>query len=67
MHKGDRVTLAEPCDPGKLLPENKAFWTYLGSLTTPPFSESVIWMVMKEPIEISHKQIGINIYLYNNF
>lgn len=84
MHKGDRVTLAEPCDPSKLLPENKAFWTYLGSLTTPPFSgfffsilqqdvlflfsvnnsinpisESVIWMVMKEPIEISHKQIEL--------
>lgn len=54
-----QVTLTEPCDPGKLLPENKAFWTYLGSLTTPPFSESVIWMVFKEPIEISHKQIEL--------
>lgn len=53
------MTLTEPCDPGKLLPENKAFWTYLGSLTTPPFSESVIWMVFKEPVEISHKQIEL--------
>lgn len=42
-----------------MLPENHAFWTYLGSLTTPPFSESVIWMVLKEPIEISHKQIDL--------
>lgn len=31
----------------------------VGSLTTPPFSESVIWMVLKEPIEISHKQIEL--------
>lgn len=43
----------------KLLPEKKCFWTYLGSLTTPPFSESVIWMVFKEPVEISHKQIEL--------
>lgn len=27
-----QVTLTEPCDPGKLLPQNKAFWTYLGKL-----------------------------------
>lgn len=60
MHKGDRVTLADtPCDPAKFMPESHSFWTYLGSLTTPPFSESVIWIVMKEPIEISHKQIEL--------
>lgn len=54
-----QVTLTEPCDPGKLLPKSPTFWTYLGSLTTPPFSESVIWIVFKQPIEISHRQIEL--------
>lgn len=52
-----QVTLPEPCDPAKLLPDNPAFWTYLGSLTTPPFSESVIWMVFKNPQQVSLKQL----------
>lgn len=56
-HKGDRVTLREALDPSKLLPENKAYWTYLGSLTTPPFNESVIWIVFKNPVELSAEQL----------
>lgn len=57
-HKGDRVTLQEALDPSKLLPENKAYWTYLGSLTTPPFNESVIWILFKNPVELSPEQVG---------
>lgn len=56
-HKGDRVTLPNPIDPSHFLPENQAYWTYLGSLTTPPFSESVIWIVFKDPIEVSREQV----------
>lgn len=33
MHKGDRVTVSS-LDPGKFLPENRAYWTYEGSLTS---------------------------------
>jgi carbonic anhydrase len=29
----------------------------LGSLTTPPCSECVIWIVYKEPIQMSHEQV----------
>lgn len=54
-----QVTLPEACDPAKLLPENPIFWTYLGSLTTPPCSESVIWMVFKESVEVSKKQLEL--------
>lgn len=54
-----QVTLPEPCDPNKLLPNNPAYWTYFGSLTTPPFSESVIWLVFKEPVEVSLKQLEL--------
>jgi carbonic anhydrase len=40
-----------------LLPNNKAFFSYSGSLTTPPCSESVKWNVLTEPIQVSEEQI----------
>lgn len=40
-----------------LFPQNKQYYRYSGSLTTPPCSEGVIWMVMKNPVEMSKKQI----------
>uniref|UniRef100_U5END8 Carbonic anhydrase n=1 Tax=Corethrella appendiculata TaxID=1370023 RepID=U5END8_9DIPT len=56
-HKGDRVTLTKPLDPGSFLPATPAYWTYLGSLTTPPCSECVIWIIFKEPLEVAHEQL----------
>ena len=36
----------------------------MGSLTTPPCSEGVLWMVMRNPVSISPEQIGIFARLY---
>jgi carbonic anhydrase len=44
-------------DPTSLLPENKAYYTYLGSQTAPPCTEGVRWFVLKTPIELSAKQV----------
>ena len=51
-------------DLKRLLPEDKRYFTYMGSLTTPPCSEGVLWMVMKTPVNISPEQINIFARLY---
>lgn len=40
-----------------LLPADRTYFNYSGSLTTPPCSEGVNWMVMEDPIEVSAAQI----------
>lgn len=59
QHKGDKVTFCEPLDPAKLLPTKTAYWTYPGSLTTPPCTESVIWLLFKEPVQVSAEQLSL--------
>lgn len=51
-------------DLGQLLPEQRQYYTYMGSLTTPPCSEGVLWMVMKQPAGVSREQIGVFAKLY---
>lgn len=51
----------------KLLPKNKTFLSYDGSLTTPPCSEEVSWNILVESIELSPEQIATfeSLYPYN--
>ena len=44
-------------DARPLLPADKTFFTYSGSLTTPPCTEGLTWYVLKTPIEMSPAQI----------
>ncbi|BCN93761.1 hypothetical protein THMIRHAM_15460 [Thiomicrorhabdus immobilis] len=44
-------------NPVMFVPGNTEFYKYSGSLTTPPCSEGVYWMVFKHPIEASAEQI----------
>uniref|UniRef100_A0A8C4ZW15 Carbonic anhydrase n=1 Tax=Gadus morhua TaxID=8049 RepID=A0A8C4ZW15_GADMO len=48
----------ENFDPKTLLPVSLDYWTYDGSLTTPPLLESVTWIVLKEPICVSPAQMA---------
>jgi len=40
-----------------VLPAKRDYYRFSGSLTTPPCSEGVRWLVMKEPVEISKAQV----------
>ena len=52
-------------DASRLLPTSNSYYSYEGSLTTPPCSEGVTWIVMKRPIEASKEQIAKFASLYN--
>jgi hypothetical protein len=40
-------------DLNHLLPADRRYYTYMGSLTTPPCSEGVLWMVMRQPVPVA--------------
>ncbi|HEY9025909.1 MAG TPA: carbonic anhydrase family protein [Burkholderiaceae bacterium] len=64
LEKGDEVRAGTRIDMNQLLPEDKRYYTYMGSLTTPPCSEGVLWMVLKQPVPISVEQVAIFSRLY---
>ena len=64
LEKNDPVNALNNIDLSQLLPKGREYYTYMGSLTTPPCSEGVLWLVMKENIELSPDQIGIFSRLY---
>lgn len=45
-------------NPLELLPSKRSYYTFLGSLTTPPCSEGVRWLVLKTPVTVSKEQIS---------
>lgn len=44
-------------NPVMFMPGNTEYYNYSGSLTTPPCSEGVYWMVFKHPVEASAEQL----------
>jgi carbonic anhydrase len=42
----------EQVDLAALIPPNHAYWRYTGSLTTPPCTEGVTWIVMESPLSL---------------
>lgn len=53
-------------EPARLLPESGHYYTFMGSLTTPPCTEGVLWIVMKQPVQVSDDQVRIFSRLYRN-
>lgn len=51
------ISIKEPIDLQALLPSDQTSFYYTGSLTTPPCTEEVKWIVFEYPIEMSKEQI----------
>lgn len=55
VNKRDKVLV----NARDLMPADKSYYRYMGSLTTPPCTEGVHWYVLKTPIELSKEQIAL--------
>lgn len=64
LEKNEELAAKSTIDLNGLLPADRGYFTYMGSLTTPPCSEGVLWMVMKNPVSIASNQIDIFSRLY---
>jgi carbonic anhydrase len=62
--EGPPVPADPTIDPNGLLPVQRAYYRYEGSLTTPPCSETVDWLVLARRIEVAEADIARFAKLY---
>jgi carbonic anhydrase len=63
--EGEKKALEGGIDLTSVLPKERGYYAFKGSLTTPPCSEGVRWQVMKTTSEISGKQLAAFKKLYS--
>ena len=57
LDTNDKVRMPEGLlDVNEILPKDQRYYQFMGSLTTPPCTEGVLWMVLKQPVKISPAQ-----------
>lgn len=54
---GTTQRIADMVNPAGLLPGDQGYWTYMGSLSTPPCTEGVRWFVMEQELSVSRTQL----------
>ncbi len=64
LEKNQELRSRTQLDPSQLLPTDKRYYTYMGSLTTPPCSEGVQWLVMRQPVAAGPEQVELFARLY---
>ncbi|MCC7701765.1 carbonic anhydrase family protein [Janthinobacterium sp. GW460P] len=64
LEKFDTMQPTILLDPAEMLPARRDYYTYMGSLTSPPCSEGVLWLVMKQPVQASPAQMALFSRLY---
>jgi carbonic anhydrase len=67
-HEKEKEELFEKVqiDISQMLPSDRSYYTFSGSLTTPPCSEDVTWFVLKHPVTISAAEISQFSQLYRD-
>jgi carbonic anhydrase len=55
--KEKEISVKATVDAAALLPGSRGYYTFPGSLTTPPCSEGVRWFVLKTPVRITEGEI----------
>ncbi|MBL8324206.1 MAG: carbonic anhydrase family protein [Rubrivivax sp.] len=64
LEKHEEASARSTIDPGHLLPADPRYFTYMGSLTTPPCSEGVLWVVMRTPVTLAEEQLELFSRIY---
>jgi carbonic anhydrase len=65
LDAGDSVRMpASLLDLNEILPKDQRYYQFMGSLTTPPCTEGVLWMVLKQPVQLSQAQYKLFTQLY---
>jgi carbonic anhydrase len=60
LDTNDRVHMPDGLlDMNEILPADQRYYQFMGSLTTPPCTEGVLWMVIKQPLRISPAQFKL--------
>src|SRR5262245_17262518 len=54
----EKVAEKTRINAARLIPASHAYYTFAGSLTTPPCSEGVTWFVMANPMQVSQAQVA---------
>lgn len=62
--EGPPVKADPAIDPNLLLPIRRSYYRYEGSLTTPPCSETVDWMLLTVPMQVAQADIDAFAKLY---
>jgi carbonic anhydrase len=64
LEKQEVVAPSVVIDPKDALPASREYFTYMGSLTEPPCTEGVLWLVFKQPRQASPAQMALFSRLY---
>jgi len=56
--EGPAVAADRAINPNALLPSARSYYRYEGSLTTPPCSETVDWLLLTDPVQVAEADIG---------
>jgi carbonic anhydrase len=62
--KEQEITTDATVAATSLLPQTRNYYTFRGSLTTPPCSEGVTWFVLQRPSTLSHSELAALVKLY---